>query len=85
MAMQLPASSVCSSVVKSNKAIPRDARQTNAICVSLKNLVEIERRAHEAIEGFIEVLAERGKPIPVEKHHTRRFTLNIQVKTPARA
>jgi predicted RNase H-like HicB family nuclease len=50
-----------------------------------KNLVEIERRAHEAIEGFIEVLAERGKPIPVEKHHTRRFTLNIQVKTPARA
>ena len=49
-----------------------------------KNLEEIERMAQEAVEGFIQVLAERGKPIPVERHHTRRFTLNIQVKTPAR-
>ena len=50
-----------------------------------RNLEEVVAMAREAIEGFIEILAERGKPIPVETHHPRRQTLDIEVRTPARA
>ncbi len=39
-------------------------------------------RAHEAIEGFLETLAELGKPIPEEPVSAPAETL-VQVKTPA--
>jgi len=41
--------------------------------------------AREAIEGFVEMLAKLGKPIPVEKARHRFSTLNIEIKAPARA
>jgi antitoxin HicB len=50
-----------------------------------ETLEEVIAMAKDAIEGFIEMLAELGKPIPVEKHHPRRSTFNIEVETPARA
>lgn len=50
-----------------------------------ETLDEVIAMATDAIEGFIEVLAEHGEPIPVEKHHPRQVTLGVQVKTPARA
>lgn len=50
-----------------------------------ETLEEVVHMAKEAIEGFVEALASHGQPIPVEQHHPRRSTLNIQVKTPERA
>lgn len=50
-----------------------------------KTLEEVIAMAKDAIEGFIEMLTELGKPIPIEKTHSRGSTFNIQVKTPARA
>ena len=44
-----------------------------------ETLDEVVRMAKEAIEGFVEVLAEKGMPIPVEEHHPRPWKLNIQV------
>lgn len=46
---------------------------------------EVVGMAKEAIGGFVEMLAKLGKPIPIEKPHSRRSTFNIEVKTPARA
>ena len=50
-----------------------------------KTLDEVVRMAQEAVEGFVEVLAEKGQEIPVEQHHPKRLTLDIEVKTPTRA
>ena len=49
-----------------------------------ETLAETVQMAREAIEGFVEVWAEKGNEIPVEKHHPRRVTLDLEVKTPAR-
>lgn len=49
-----------------------------------ETLDETVKMAHEAVEGFVEVLAEKGEKIPVEKHYPERLTLDIEVKTPAR-
>jgi len=46
-----------------------------------ETLDEVASMAQEAVEGFLEVLAEKGQPIPVEEHHPRRLTLDIEVKT----
>ena len=50
-----------------------------------ETLDEVVRLAQEAVEGFVEVLAEKGQHIPVEQHHPRRLTFDIRVETPARA
>ncbi len=50
-----------------------------------RTLDEVVRMAQEAIEGFVEVLAETRGNIPVEQHHPQRLTVNIEVKAPARA
>lgn len=50
-----------------------------------KTLEEVVAMAKEVIGGFVEMLAELGKPIPIEKPRSRRSTFNIEVKTPARA
>lgn len=50
-----------------------------------ESLEEVMARVKEAIEGFVECLAAHGQPIPLEKHHPQRSTLNIQVRTLARA
>jgi predicted RNase H-like HicB family nuclease len=47
-----------------------------------ETLDEVVRMTREAIEGFVEVLAEKGQPIPVEHHDPRFLTLDIDVKTP---
>lgn len=50
-----------------------------------RTLEEIVGMAREAVEGFIELLAEQGKAVPSERRHPAGSTLNIQVRTPARA
>lgn len=50
-----------------------------------ETLEEVVKMAKEAVEGFMAMLADLGKPIPFEKNHPRNSTFNIQVKTPARA
>lgn len=50
-----------------------------------RTLEEVVRMAKEAITGFVQVLAEKGQPIPVERRHSRRSTLNIEVRTPTQA
>jgi len=47
-----------------------------------ETLDEVIHMAKEAIEGFIEVLAELGQPIPVEENSKRHLTLGIEVKAP---
>ena len=49
-----------------------------------ETLDETVEMAQEAVEGFMEVLAEKGEEIPVENHHPRRLTLDIEVKAPTR-
>lgn len=49
-----------------------------------KTLEETAKMAQEAVEGFVEVLAEKGEKIPVEKHYPERMTVDIEVKTPTR-
>ena len=49
-----------------------------------ETLDETAKMAREAVEGFLEVLAEKGEKIPVEKHYPQRLTLDIEVKTPTR-
>jgi len=48
-------------------------------------LEEVVTMAKEAVEGFVEMLVNLGKPIPVERTHARRSTFNIEIKTPSRA
>jgi len=50
-----------------------------------ETMAEVVMMAREAIEGFVEMLAKLGKPIPVEKARHRFSTLNIEIKAPARA
>lgn len=50
-----------------------------------ETLEEVVTMAKEAVGGFIEMLVKLGKPIPVEKPHSRQSTLNIEVKLPAHA
>ena len=50
-----------------------------------ETLDEVVRMAQEAVQGFVGALLDKGQEIPVEQHHPQRLTLDIQVKTPARA
>ena len=50
-----------------------------------RTLDEVVLMAREAIEGFIEVLVDKGQEIPVEQLHPTRLTLDIAVQTSARA
>lgn len=50
-----------------------------------RTLEETVGMAKEAIEGFMKVLAEQGKPIPRKQRHQTGSTLNIQVGTPSQA
>ena len=50
-----------------------------------ETLEEVIVMAKEAIEGFVEVLAKLGEPIPVEKQQLAQSTFGIKVKAPPRA
>ena len=55
-------------------------------CFSQGNsMEEAVAMAQDAIRGYLQVLTERGEPIPVEKPSVKKFRLTLVVPTPVLA
>jgi predicted RNase H-like HicB family nuclease/predicted RNA binding protein YcfA (HicA-like mRNA interferase family) len=47
-------------------------------------LEEVTANAKQAVRGFVELLAEGRRPVPVERHHRRQLIVDVEVETAAR-